>query len=52
MILYSLKCHKDHLFETWFRDSAAYDSQLTAGVIQFYLAHQNKHFQAFQCFFP
>ena len=34
MILYSLKCHKDHLFETWFRDSAAYDKQLKAAVIE------------------
>jgi hypothetical protein len=34
MILYSLRCHKDHLFETWFRDSAAYDSQLKAGIIE------------------
>jgi len=34
MILYSLRCHKDHLFETWFRDSAAYDKQLKAAVIE------------------
>ena len=34
MILYSLRCHKDHLFETWFRDSAAYDSQLKAAIIE------------------
>ena len=34
MILYSLRCHKDHLFETWFRDSASYDSQLKAVVIE------------------
>lgn len=34
MILYSLRCHKDHLFETWFRDSAAYESQTEAGAIE------------------
>ncbi len=27
MIVYSLKCAKGHLFESWFRDSAAYDTQ-------------------------
>jgi hypothetical protein len=34
MILYTLKCSKDHLFETWFRDSAAYDSQAEAAAIE------------------
>ncbi len=34
MILYNLRCHKDHVFETWFRDSTAYDSQVQAGVIE------------------
>jgi len=34
MILYNLRCHKDHVFETWFRDSASYDSQAEAGVIE------------------
>lgn len=33
MIVYNLKCRKDHLFEAWFRDSAAYDEQATAGVL-------------------
>jgi hypothetical protein len=33
MILYDLKCRKDHVFETWFRDSAAYEEQAAAGVI-------------------
>jgi hypothetical protein len=27
MILYDLKCAKGHLFEGWFRDSAAFDKQ-------------------------
>ena len=27
MIRYALKCKKDHSFEGWFRDSAAYDDQ-------------------------
>jgi ribosome recycling factor len=34
MILYNLRCHKDHIFETWFRDSAAYDAQVKAAVIE------------------
>ncbi len=33
MILYDLKCRKDHVFETWFRDSASYDEQVAAGAI-------------------
>ena len=34
MILYDLKCRKKgHVFETWFRDSAAYDEQVAAGAI-------------------
>ncbi|WP_371347405.1 DUF1178 family protein [Ancylobacter sp. IITR112] len=27
MILYRLSCEKEHSFESWFRDSAAYDAQ-------------------------
>lgn len=27
MIAYDLKCKRDHVFEAWFRDSAAYDAQ-------------------------
>jgi hypothetical protein len=34
MILYTLKCPKDHLFETWFRDSAAYEVQTEAAAIE------------------
>lgn len=34
MILYTLKCPKDHLFETWFRDSAAYDGQIEAAAVE------------------
>jgi len=33
MILYDLKCRKDHVFETWFRDSAAYEEQVAAAAI-------------------
>ncbi len=33
MILYDLKCRKDHVFETWFRDSGAYEEQVAAGAI-------------------
>ena len=31
MIVFNLKCRKDHVFEAWFRDSASYDAQEKAG---------------------
>ena len=31
MITYSLRCHKGHEFEGWFRDSAAFDQQSGSG---------------------
>ena len=31
MIAYSLRCHKGHEFEGWFRDSAAFDQQSISG---------------------
>jgi hypothetical protein len=34
MILYSLRCGKDHVFDGWFRDAAAYDAQAAAGEIE------------------
>jgi len=34
MIVYDLKCRKDHVFEAWFRDSAAYDAQADAGDVR------------------
>lgn len=33
MILYNLCCSADHVFEAWFRDSAAYDEQVAAGEV-------------------
>ncbi len=33
MIVYDLKCRKDHVFEAWFRDSAAYEAQAAAGAV-------------------
>lgn len=33
MIVYDLKCKKDHGFEAWFRDSGAYDEQAQAGKL-------------------
>ncbi len=33
MIVYNLKCRKDHVFEAWFRDSATYDAQAAAGEL-------------------
>ena len=34
MILYNLRCHKDHSFEVWFRDSSVYDAQREAGELR------------------
>ncbi|MFQ5985080.1 MAG: DUF1178 family protein, partial [Alphaproteobacteria bacterium] len=33
MIVFDLKCWRDHVFEAWFRDSAAYEAQAKAGEI-------------------
>jgi len=33
MIRYQLVCKKDHAFEGWFRDSAAYDTQAKKGLL-------------------
>lgn len=33
MIKYDLKCRRDHVFEAWFRDSAAYEEQVEANKV-------------------
>ena len=33
MICYQLVCKKDHTFEGWFRDSAAFDTQARKGLL-------------------
>lgn len=33
MILYSLVCERDHAFEAWFQDSAAYERQAVARAV-------------------
>lgn len=33
MILFTLRCAKDHEFEVWFRDSAGFEAQHAAGEI-------------------
>lgn len=33
MIAYSLRCHRGHEFEGWFRDSKAFDDQSAAGKL-------------------
>lgn len=33
MIAYSLRCHNDHEFEGWFRDSKAFDEQSAKGLL-------------------
>lgn len=34
MIVFDLRCKKDHVFEAWFKDSAAYEEQVEAGVVR------------------
>ncbi len=34
MIVFDLRCKKDHVFEAWFKDSAAYQEQVEAGVVR------------------
>jgi hypothetical protein len=33
MIVFDLKCKKDHVFEVWFKDSAAYQEQVEAEAV-------------------
>jgi hypothetical protein len=33
MIRYSLRCERDHTFESWFQDSAAYNSQVRRKLV-------------------
>ncbi len=33
MIVYDLKCRKDHVFEAWFSDSASFAEQVEAGKV-------------------
>jgi hypothetical protein len=33
MILYSLRCDSEHEFESWFKDSAAYERQATRALV-------------------
>lgn len=34
MIRFSLRCENDHQFESWFKDSAAYDKMAGAGLVE------------------
>jgi hypothetical protein len=34
MIRYALRCERDHAFESWFRDSRAFDDQSRAGLVE------------------
>jgi hypothetical protein len=34
MIHYQLRCAADHQFDSWFRDSAAFDAQAKAGLVE------------------
>lgn len=42
MIRYSLKCAKDHTFESWFASSAAYDSLAAAGRVTCAICGESK----------
>lgn len=33
MIKYSLRCERDHAFESWFQDSASFDNQAKRGLV-------------------
>jgi hypothetical protein len=33
MIVFDLRCHKDHVFEAWFANSDAFEEQSTAGAV-------------------
>ncbi len=33
MIVFNLKCRRDHIFEAWFRDNVTFDDQVAAGVV-------------------
>src|ERR1700740_3637234 len=33
MIRYALRCERDHTFESWFQDSAAYDQQVKRKLV-------------------
>lgn len=33
MILYNLRCERDHVFEGWFRNGAAFDRQARSGAV-------------------
>ncbi|MBS7809733.1 DUF1178 family protein [Roseococcus pinisoli] len=34
MIRFSLRCENDHQFESWFKDSTAFDKMLEAGLVE------------------
>ncbi len=34
MIVFDLKCDKDHVFEAWFRDGGAFDRQAKGGKVE------------------
>lgn len=42
MILYRLICAEGHEFESWFKDSGAYDSQSAQGVVSCPFCHSAK----------
>lgn len=42
MILYRLICSEGHEFESWFRDSEAYDRQAAQGAVSCPFCHSTK----------
>ena len=46
MIVFDLKCAAAHVFEVWFRDSAAYEAQVKAGEIAGPVGRDTAHAKA------
>jgi hypothetical protein len=42
MIRYSLACETDHRFESWFRDSDAFDDQARRGLVECPICHSTE----------
>jgi hypothetical protein len=42
MIRYALRCDRDHAFESWFQDSAAYESQVKRKLVSCPVCNSSK----------
>jgi hypothetical protein len=50
MIAYDLICSNGHLFECWFKDSASYEEQQSAGIINCPICNDTQVVRAFSPF--